>query len=122
MEYWSFGVLGSDLPNALFEDGGSRIDDGGPEFSILQPPSSILDSATSPPNSNTPSLQFALLLLLPLEKFQPHPLRPFEETNAASVWQDALFEDLDAGGFYLGDFAVEVIAVDGDMLQAVKLL
>ena len=120
MEYWSLGVLGSDLPNALFEDGGSRIDDGGAESrsSIFYPRFGNLPAQYS----NTPSLQFALLLLLPLEKFQPHPLRPFEETNAASVWQDALFEDLDAGGFYLGDFAVEVIAVDGDMLQAIKLL
>src|ERR671923_626968 len=92
MEYWSVGVMRQQLPESN---------------PILQ-------------YSITPLLHLHRLLL-PLQKLQAHPFRPFEKTNPSAIWQHALFEDFYPGGFDLGDFAVEVIGVNGDVLKAVKL-
>ena len=70
-----------------------------------------LHHSITPPNSAEP-------LLFPLQKLQPHPFRAFEETNSASIRQHSLFEDFQTGGFDFVDFAVEVVGVDGDVLEA----
>src|SRR5262245_37254007 len=72
--------------------------------------------------SNTPSLQHSSVSILPLQKLQSHSLGPFEKTDSSPVRQHALFEDLDAGGFDLVDFAVEVVGVDGYVFKTVELL
>src|SRR5258708_10294828 len=71
--------------------------------------------------SITPLLQTSSGLLLPLQKFQPDPFGSFKKTNPPTVGQHALFENLQTGGFNLGDFAIEIVGVDGNVLQPVKL-
>ena len=71
--------------------------------------------------SITPLLQTPSGLLLPLQKLQPDPFGSFKKANPPTVGEHALFENLQTGGFNLRDFAIEIVRVDGNVLQPVKL-
>jgi hypothetical protein len=62
------------------------------------------------------------LALSHFKKFQPHTFRPLEKADLPSVGQDAFFKNFDAGGFDVRYFSGEIVGIDGDMLEAVKLL